>query len=86
MNIKNLVKLLSDPIEQAWRDFYKHVLAHWPYVCMNKSFKYEYSDIEWEYNDEQFERWCKGQTGFPIVDAAMRRKLCPGHFKRHAQR
>lgn len=58
--------------EVAWRDFYKHVLAHWPYVCMGKAFKYEYSDIEWEYNDEHFRRWCDGQTGFPIVDAAMR--------------
>lgn len=58
--------------ELVWRDFYKHVLCHWPYVCMNKSFKYEYTDIEWEYNEEQFDKWCKGQTGFPLVDAAMR--------------
>jgi deoxyribodipyrimidine photo-lyase len=58
--------------ELAWRDFYKHVLCHWPYVCMSKPFKYEYSDIEWEYNEEQFEAWKEGRTGFPIVDAAMR--------------
>lgn len=58
--------------EVAWRDFYKHVLAHWPYVCMFKPFKYEYTNVEWEYNDDHFEQWCKGQTGFPIVDAAMR--------------
>lgn len=58
--------------EIAWRDFYKHVLSHWPYVCMNKPFKYEYTQIEWEYNDEQFAAWTQGRTGFPIVDAAMR--------------
>ncbi|KAI9654227.1 MAG: hypothetical protein M1821_006755 [Bathelium mastoideum] len=58
--------------ELAWRDFYKHVLAHWPYVCMNKPFKFEYTNIEWEYNDEHFAAWCEGRTGFPIVDAAMR--------------
>ena len=58
--------------EVAWRDFYKHVLVHWPFVCMNKSFKPEYTNIEWEYNDEQFKAWCEGKTGFPIVDAAMR--------------
>ena len=58
--------------EVAWRDFYKHVLAHWPYVCMNKPFKYEYTDVEWEYNDEHFAAWKEGRTGFPIVDAAMR--------------
>lgn len=58
--------------EVAWRDFYKHVLANWPYVCMSKPFKYEYSNIEWEYDDELFEKWCQGRTGYPIVDAAMR--------------
>lgn len=58
--------------EVAWRDFYKHVLAHWPYVCMNKSFKPEYTNIDWEYNQEHFKAWCEGKTGYPIVDAAMR--------------
>lgn len=58
--------------EVAWRDFYKHVLAHWPYVCMNKPFKPEYTNIEWEYNNEHFKAWCEGKTGYPIVDAAMR--------------
>jgi deoxyribodipyrimidine photo-lyase len=58
--------------EVAWRDFYKHVLAHWPYVCMHKPFKYEYANVQWEYNDEHFEAWTQGRTGYPIVDAAMR--------------
>ena len=74
---KGIVSWIS---EVAWRDFYKHVLAHWPYVCMNKSFKYEYSDIEWEYNLDHFDRWCKGMTGFPIVDAAMRQALYMGYI------
>jgi deoxyribodipyrimidine photo-lyase len=39
---------------------------------MNKPFKYEYTNIVWEYNDEHFQAWCEGRTGFPIVDAAMR--------------
>ncbi|KAF8848274.1 putative Deoxyribodipyrimidine photo-lyase [Acephala macrosclerotiorum] len=58
--------------EVAWRDFYKHILAHWPYVCMNKPFKPEYTNIDWEYNQEHFKAWCEGKTGYPIVDAAMR--------------
>ncbi|KAK5123007.1 hypothetical protein LTR85_003573 [Meristemomyces frigidus] len=58
--------------ELAWRDFYKHVLAHWPYICMFKPFKYEYTNIEWEYDEGKFAAWCEGRTGFPIVDAAMR--------------
>lgn len=58
--------------EVAWRDFYKHVLVHWPYVCMNKPFKPEYSNIEWSYDSAHFEAWAGGRTGFPMVDAAMR--------------
>ena len=58
--------------EVAWRDFYKHVLCNWPYICMNKPFKAEYSNIEWDYDDEKFKRWTEGKTGFPLVDAAMR--------------
>ncbi|KAF1940124.1 photolyase [Clathrospora elynae] len=58
--------------EVAWRDFYRHVLVHWPYVCMNKPFKFEYTNIEWEYNDVHLHAWREGRTGYPIVDAAMR--------------
>ncbi|KAJ9605643.1 DNA photolyase phr1 [Cladophialophora chaetospira] len=66
--------------EVAWRDFYKHVLCNWPYVCMNKPFKPEYSDIKWEYDMEQFEKWTQGKTGFPIVDAAMRQLQHMGYM------
>ncbi|CAD6442333.1 75efe761-1392-4207-b955-fed6631279f5-CDS [Sclerotinia trifoliorum] len=58
--------------EVAWREFYKHVLVHWPYVCMNKPFKPEYTNITWEYNRAHFQAWTEGKTGYPIVDAAMR--------------
>jgi deoxyribodipyrimidine photo-lyase len=39
---------------------------------MNKSFKPEYTNIQWEYNGEHFKAWTEGRTGYPIVDAAMR--------------
>ena len=39
---------------------------------MNKPFKAEYTNIEWEYDTVKFEAWCQGRTGYPIVDAAMR--------------
>ncbi|KAF9732591.1 hypothetical protein PMIN06_010914 [Paraphaeosphaeria minitans] len=58
--------------EVAWRDFYRHVLVNWPYICMNKPFKFEYTNIEWEYNNKHFRAWTEGRTGYPIVDAAMR--------------
>ncbi len=71
--------------EVAWRDFYKHVLAHWPYVCMNKPFKPEYTDIEWEYNDELFQKWATGLTGYPFVDAAMRQLNHTGYMHNRAR-
>ncbi|KAI9854167.1 MAG: hypothetical protein M1824_000586 [Vezdaea acicularis] len=64
--------------EVAWRDFYKHVLVHWPYVCMNKPFKPAYSSIAWTYNPVHLSAWTLGQTGYPIVDAAMRQLLHTG--------
>lgn len=39
---------------------------------MNKCFKPQFTNIEWEYNMDQFNAWCEGRTGYPIVDAAMR--------------
>lgn len=39
---------------------------------MNKCFKPEFTNLEWEYDLAQFNAWCEGKTGFPIVDAAMR--------------
>ncbi|GAP88165.1 putative Deoxyribodipyrimidine photo-lyase [Rosellinia necatrix] len=66
--------------EVAWRDFYRHILVHWPYVCMNKPFKPEYSNIEWSYDAGHFAAWCEGRTGFPLVDAAMRQLRRTGHM------
>jgi len=72
--------------EVAWRDFYKHVLVHWPYVCMNKAFKYEYStDVKWDYDMRLFQAWCDGNTGFPIVDAGMRQLNYMGYMHNRAR-
>ncbi|KAF8455841.1 photolyase [Terfezia claveryi] len=58
--------------EVGWREFYRNILVDFPWVCMTKPFKVEYSNIPWQYNDAHFEAWCTGRTGYPIVDAAMR--------------
>jgi deoxyribodipyrimidine photo-lyase len=57
--------------ELIWRDFYQMILWHFPQV-VSKSFKAEYDNIEWRNNEKEFEAWCKGETGYPIVDAGMR--------------
>jgi len=57
--------------ELIWRDFYHMILCHFPKV-ETKSFKPLYDNIEWRNNPEEFDAWCRGQTGYPIVDAGMR--------------
>jgi deoxyribodipyrimidine photo-lyase len=58
--------------ELIWRDFYHAILWHFPQVGKGKTFKPEYDRIEWRKDTGEFERWCNGQTGYPIVDAGMR--------------
>ena len=57
--------------ELIWREFFMMILWHFPRV-VNTSFKEEYDRIAWRNKEEEFERWCKGTTGYPIVDAGMR--------------
>lgn len=57
--------------ELIWRDFYIQIMAHFPHA-MKSAFKPVYDKIEWLNNEEDFEKWKKGKTGFPIVDAGMR--------------
>jgi deoxyribodipyrimidine photo-lyase len=58
--------------ELIWRDFYHMILWHFPHVGKGKAFKKEYDDIQWRHDEKDFEKWCKGETGYPIVDAGMR--------------
>lgn len=57
--------------ELIWRDFYQMILWHFPHVVAS-SFKPAYDGIEWRNNPAEFEAWCTGRTGYPIVDAGMR--------------
>ncbi|PUZ29227.1 deoxyribodipyrimidine photolyase [Chitinophaga parva] len=57
--------------ELIWREFYQMILWHFPQV-VTESFKPQYDHIRWRNNKAEFEKWCKGETGYPIVDAGMR--------------
>ncbi|MBZ9779213.1 DNA photolyase family protein [Psychroflexus sp. CAK8W] len=57
--------------ELIWREFYKAILYHYP-ETQDRAFKPKYDRIEWRNNEEEFEKWKTGQTGYPIVDAGMR--------------
>ncbi len=58
--------------ELIWRDFYQMILWHFPKVGKGHAFKAEYEKIKWRNNEEEFQKWCEGKTGYPIVDAGMR--------------
>lgn len=57
--------------ELNWREFYMQILFHFPHVIGN-SFKPNYDFIQWRNNEQEFEAWKVGKTGYPIVDAGMR--------------
>ncbi len=57
--------------ELIWREFFMQILWHYPNT-VNQAFKPKYDRIEWRNNKEDFEKWKKGETGYPLVDAGMR--------------
>jgi deoxyribodipyrimidine photo-lyase len=57
--------------ELIWRDFYQMILYHFPQTT-NEAFKPAYDRIPWRNAPEEFAAWCRGMTGYPIVDAGMR--------------
>ena len=54
-----------------WRDFFSSIGYFFPRVFKG-AFREKYDEIEWSYDKKDFNRWCDGKTGFPIVDAGMR--------------
>jgi deoxyribodipyrimidine photo-lyase len=64
--------------ELIWRDFYINLLYHFPAVGKGASFKPAYERIIWRNNEAEFEAWCEGKTGYPIVDAGMRQLNATG--------
>lgn len=57
--------------EIIWRDFYQMILDVYPRVEKN-CFRAEYDQLEWSGSKNHFKLWCQGQTGYPIIDSAMR--------------
>jgi deoxyribodipyrimidine photo-lyase len=65
--------------ELIWREFYMMILYHFPQTA-NHAFRPEYDHIKWVNDEKQFEAWCKGETGFPLVDAGMRELNATGYM------
>lgn len=65
--------------ELIWREFFMQILWHFPHT-INRSFKEKYDAIQWSNDEAAFNKWCEGQTGYPMVDAGMRELNATGHM------
>lgn len=58
--------------ELIWRDFFQMILWYFPSMGKGQSFKPVFDRIQWRNDEQQFDKWCNGRTGYPLVDAGMR--------------
>ncbi len=63
--------------ELLWRNFFIQIMHHFPHAA-DRSFKPAYDAIQWRNKEKEFELWCSGNTGFPMVDAGMRQLNATG--------
>jgi len=63
--------------EIVWREFYYQIIANFPHAAA-ASFNEAADDIEWSGNRKLFDAWCRGETGYPVVDAGMRQLASEG--------
>ncbi|NPD48222.1 deoxyribodipyrimidine photo-lyase [Lentimicrobium sp. S6] len=99
ISIRELVKQLlkTSPSllnEIIWREFFMQILFHFPKV-VSHNFKAKYDAVNWRNHEGEFEKWCQGKTGYPMVDAGMRqlnetgymhnrvRMICAGFLCKH---
>jgi deoxyribodipyrimidine photo-lyase len=76
VSVRQIIALLKNEdnvflSELIWREFFMQILFHFPKV-VNQNFRSKYDGIQWLNNDTDFQKWCNGQTGYPLVDAGMR--------------
>jgi deoxyribodipyrimidine photo-lyase len=70
--------------ELLWREFYIHILYHFPQV-RTQNFRPQYDHISWRNNPREFAAWKEGLTGYPLVDAAMRQMKETGWMHNRAR-
>ena len=66
--------------ELIWRDFYFQILHHHPQVAEGQAYKAEFNALPFPNNQTIFQAWCDGETGYPLVDAAMRQLNQTGYM------
>lgn len=79
LSVRYLYKSIKDHLgayhpllrQLYWRDFFTHIVFYHPTVFGN-AYHTKYNQLKWNTNKKQFDQWCQGRTGFPMVDAGMR--------------
>ena len=76
VSIRKIISSLGDAhdvflSELIWREFFMQILYHFPHV-VTQNFNRKYDGLAWRNREEEWERWCEGTTGYPLVDAGMR--------------
>ena len=80
LSIRTLIRSSNNETylsELIWREFFMQIIFHFP-RCVTQSFKQKYDAIQWENDENKFEKWRNGQTGYPLVDAGMRELIQTG--------
>jgi len=62
-----------------WRDFFSHIAWHYPAV-FGRCFDPRFEGLVWRNDTDQFDAWCRGRTGFPLIDAGMRELNASGYM------
>lgn len=73
--------------ELCFRDFYQHVMVHWPRVSMGRNFILKYEAVQWDDDPDEtkLKAWKEGKTGFPFIDAGMRQMAQQGWMHNRAR-
>ncbi len=84
ISVRDVIRELSSKnevflSELVWREFFMQILAHFPKV-VDHNFRSKYDGINWRNDKDDFKRWCKGRTGYPMVDAGMRQLNVTGYM------
>ncbi|MCB9459606.1 MAG: deoxyribodipyrimidine photo-lyase [Anaerolineaceae bacterium] len=70
--------------ELTWREFYMHILYHYPHV-MQRDFVDTYESLKWADDNDLLQAWKDGKTGYPVVDAPMRQLKAIGWMPNRAR-
>jgi deoxyribodipyrimidine photo-lyase len=68
-----------------WREFYFYIAYYFPQVLKGKNYNEKYDKIKWNKSKSKFEKWCNGETGYPVVDAGMREMNETGYMHNRAR-